>query len=247
MCFPVTISRTYVLPHAVVEAYYNEVVRSSTDTTVVEGYDYGMAVPSCYIYAFTDQHGNTFFMDGFYQKEMIIEEQAFEINRIRNYYHNQATDMIMADPDVFRRKPGGAKIVGHTIADMFQNEGIYMQRGNNDIANGIVKITQYLHVQEARMHPILHTYASPYLFVSDRLSWFIDEITGYYWRRNPQGEIVDKPQDRDDHAMDTARYVMSHRPNVSKMIARMNDKAVLGLRTWAEMEIREDKRKHRYG
>ena len=154
--------------------------------------------------------------------------------------------MILADPDIFRRKSMGTKLVGKSIASMFLDESIMCTRGNNDISNGIVKVSQYLIPQVNHQNPITGEYGAPYLYVSDKLDWWINEITDYYWQKNTFGEQMDKPQDKNDHAMDTTKYLLSNRPNVSKILASFDPKPV-GWRSWGERDIQDKRVSVRHG
>ncbi|KKM82513.1 hypothetical protein LCGC14_1318860, partial [marine sediment metagenome] len=89
-------------------------------------------------------------------------------------------------------------------------------------------------------------YGMPYLFVSDKLDWRVNEINDYYWKKNPMGEQMDKPMDKDDHAMDTSKYMLTNRPNISKLTVRHNPKEV-GWRQWGERDLQEHRKSIRYG
>jgi hypothetical protein len=56
------------------------------------------------------------------------------------------------------------------------------------------------------------------LYVTDDLPWFESEITNYYWKKNTFGEQIDEPQDRNDHAMNTLKYMLSYLPEPSQII-----------------------------
>lgn len=238
---------THVIPHAIIESYYWKLVNMGVEVTILEGYDFGIAAPSCYMLGFVDTQGNVFLLDGFYAAEKTIEWQAAEIMKIRDYYGSGKSEKILADPDIFRRKPGGNRVVGKTIADMFRDEGISFERGNNDIINGVVKVSQYLYVQKFHQHPLTQDVGSPYLFMSDRLEFCINEITSYFWSKNTDGENVDKPQMKDDHAMDTMRYMLSHSPSISKLLIKLKDIHPVGLGKWTELERTQRVNAHRYG
>jgi hypothetical protein len=49
------------------------------------------------------------------------------------------------------------------------------------------------------------------------LDYLTDEITNYYWDRSSQGEHIDRPIDRDDHAMDALKYMLSHQPEPAQI------------------------------
>ena len=71
-------------------------------------------------------------------------------------------------------------------------------------------------------------------------------MSDYYWQKSPTGEQIDKPIDKDDHAMDTLKYMLSNRPNVSKLTKAVIRKDV-GWRQWGERDIQEDRKSLRHG
>ena len=246
LVYPAFNESTHIMSHHSMHNYYKQLQIKTNGLTQIEGYDYGLAVPFCYIMGFCDDKGNVFLLDGAYEKELPLEDHLNMIKEIREQYQVDPSNMILSDPDIFRRKSVGKKLVGKSIADMFLEEGIMCIRGNNDIANGIVKVNQYLVPQRNHQNPVTGLWEAPYLYVSDKLEWWISEISDYYWQKNPTGEQIDKPIDKDDHAMDTTKYMLSNRPNVSKLIVGKNPKEV-GWRQWGERDIQEERRIARYG
>jgi hypothetical protein len=241
----------HVLTHHTVEQYYQQVCMQSRDVVYLEGYDYGLAVPFCYILGFCDNLGNVFLMDGAYQKEQPLGkhvtgdhnglETDFDgIADIRKKYNVPDNTMMFADPDIFRRKTVGKKLVGKSISEMMHEDGIITRRGNNDINNGIIKVNQYLIPQKFHKNPISGEYNSPYLYVSDKMQWWIDEISDYYWQKNPMGEQMDKPVDKNDHAMDTMKYLLSERPAISTFLVSADPKPV-GWFKWGEREAQDER------
>ena len=246
LVYPAFNESLHVLSHHSIEQYYKQLEMKTTGVTVIEGYDYGLAVPFCYLVGFCDPHGNMFLLDGAYEKELPLEDHIAAIKHLRNQYRISPDNMIMSDPDIFRRKTVGKKLVGKSIADMFLEEGIMCIRGNNDISNGIVKVNQYLVPQRNHQNPITGEWEAPYIYVSDKLEFWVNEISDYYWKKNPTGEVVDQPVDKDDHAMDTTKYMLSNRPNISKLMVSKEAKEV-GWRQWGERDIQEHRRDSRHG
>ena len=187
---------------------------------VIEGYDYGQAVPSCYGLAFYDITGNVFLADGFYEAQKTVKWQADKIKQIRDQWNIIPGDRIYADPQIFRGTGATREKVSQKISDLFAAEGIAMQRGANDISSGIEKITSYLAVDAHHKHPIKNTYGAPRLFVSSNLEWWHNEIVDYYWNKNIQGMNVDKPRDVNDHAMDMTKYLLSKRKKIVGVLQR---------------------------
>lgn len=232
----------HVIDHALIEQYYRNLCISS-DCTHIEGYDFGIAVASCYILGFVDTAGNIFLMDGFHRAEYDIDDQFHELNEMRAKYNVPKKNHIFADPDIFRRKK---KVVGDTIADKFMAAGIYCTRGNSDIRNGIVKVSQYLIPQRNHLDPITGDYNAPYLYVSDKLDFVINEFSEYYWKKDTTGDQVDMPIDKDDHAMDTVKYLLSRSPNIATLIPP-TVKKMAGWYKWGEKDIPVLMKSARYG
>ena len=236
----------HTMSHLAIVNYFERLQIATSEMTILEGYDYGLAVPYCYLFGFCDNHGNVFLMDGGYEKEVPLVDHIDTIHSIRDKYNAGHDNQILADPDIFRRKSVGKKLVGKSIADMFWEEDIMCTRGNNDISNGIVKVNQYLMPQKNHQNPLTGEYESPYLYVSDKLEWWHNEISDYYWMKNPTGEQLDKPIDRNDHAMDTTKYLLSTRPALSKLTQKVKAKDV-GWQQWGERDIQETRRNARHG
>lgn len=202
---------------------------------LVECYDYGQASPSCYMLAFVDTEGNIFVVDGFYRPNYRIKDQADEIKRIRDAWKILPRDPIFADPDIFKKKQGGKNEVAIAVASIFEECGILMQRGNNDIDSGIEKVSSYLQIDKMHKHPITGNYGAPREFFSSKLEFFDNEISDYYWNKNTTGQNVDKPRGVNDHAMDALRYMHTRRPKVMGMLPTKFKLLNPGIFAWHEM------------
>jgi phage terminase large subunit len=235
----------HVLHHHSVVDYYRRLVQSGAEITYLEGYDYGMAVPSCYLCGFVDDKGNVLLLDGFYDKEMLIDVQIAKIKEIRQQYNIPSNNHIYADPSIFKRNPGRGKLVGKSTASMFLDEGIYCERGNANISNGIIKVSQYLVPLRNHQNPVTGVYNSPYMYVSSNLEFVHNEFNDYYWKRDTTGDITDVPMDKNDHAMDTIKYILTDRPPISKLIVPLEDKPI-GWRQWGERDLPEGLRSPRH-
>jgi hypothetical protein len=210
----------HVIQHEAATAYLRTLHLSGFKPGWIEGYDHGLSRHSCYGLFFVDDDANVFLLDGFRIAELTVADAARRIHETRAKYRISDDDvgMIYSDPDVFRRKTGSARAVGQTVADLFADEGIRLQRGNNDIASGIAKNWQYLAPMPAHEHPITGHRLSPHFYVCDNCNWFVDEITEYYFQRDGSDETTDKPVDRNDHAMDMWKYAMSPRPRLARYV-----------------------------
>jgi hypothetical protein len=226
----------HVVEHRDAAEYLRQLRLSGFSAVFLEGYDHGLSRHSCYGLFFADDDGNVFLLDGFRIAELTVADAAKRIHTIRASYGIDADEIgsIYADPDVFRRKAGNARTVGETVASMFEDEGVKMQRGNNDIGSGIAKNWQYLTPLSMHEHPITGIRMSPHFYVSQACQWFIDEITEYYFQRDGSDETTDKPVDRNDHAMDMWKYAMSNRPKLAKYMGKPD--APPAWMAWHEIE-----------
>ena len=241
LIYPQFDETSHIVGHNDTREYLRQLRVSGFQPTFFEGYDHGLSRHSCYGLFFADDDANVFLLDGFRIAELTISIATKHIQTIRSEYRLDVEELgaIYADPDVFRRKTGNTRTVGETVAQLFADEGIRMQRGNNDINSGIAKNWQYLVSLPLHEHPITSARQSPHFYVSDRCTWFIDEITEYYFERDGSDDITDRPVDRNDHAMDMWKYAMTNRPRLARYTGRPD--APPAWMAWHEIE-RQQKR-----
>jgi hypothetical protein len=246
LVYPQFDEAVHVVEHSVMEEYYWDLYRDKiVDIVHIEGYDHGLAVPGTYLLGFADAFNNIHIMDGHYEKEWTIDDHAKGIKSLREEYDIESDQSIFADPAVFRRSTGDKKTVGKSTAALFLEEKIRMQRGNNDILNGISKVQSYLTPQKFHMNPYTLSYGAPLLYVSRNLNFLVNELNDYYWKKNTSGETEDRPNDRNDHACDTLKYMLSKRPDIGNIVRTLKPKKFIH-DTWAEQDHPTTKRKARY-
>lgn len=251
LIYPAYDDITHMLPYDDVMDYLGDLQQQFYEVNFFEGYDFGIAVPSCYLCAFADAWGNVFFVDGFYEKgeDMPVEDQRDAILDIRKSYEIRGNPAIMADPAIFRRTSASKRTIGQSTADILYNNGngVRVVRGNNDILNGIIKVSTYLAPSKMHKHPLTGEYGAPHLYITDNLQFLSDEFGGYMWKVNGKGDREDAPRDKDDHGMDTVKYALSRRPEVASLpkFAQPNPPAYM---RWHERDLPQQPMKgHRYG
>src|SRR5262245_25204390 len=236
----------HVIKHGDMLNYLDDLVRyRNYKPNWVEGYDFGIAAPSCYLLAFVDPDYKVHIVAGFYQKEYDVKEQAKFINETRAHY-GVPDDYIYADPSIFRRFRATAGTVGKSTPDLLWDHGkIRVRRGNSDILNGILKVQSYLGIQEQLRNPYTTDTNSPMLFVSDELQFVPEEMAAYMWKRDPHDTPLDEPKDENDHACDTIKYMLSDAPDVGEIIRAMED--VPARMKWHARDHTGELRRPRYG
>jgi hypothetical protein len=246
-------SNTHVVPHQFLLDHIRGLRTSGYQLQLLEGYDFGIAEPSCYLQSLVDADGIVYIIDGFYEREAGISWQADQIKKLRE--QNAAPEMlqrvlepvIKADPAIFKRSNAGAATVGDTTATLFMNEGIIMDRGNNNIMNGIIKVKSYMRIEQSKVNPFNHGLGCPKLFISDKLHWLIDEIETWRWRKAKDDSAEDKPVDGNDHGVDTLKYMLSEPPRIGKLVGRRGFD-VRKVSQWVERDTPAIPRSnHRYG
>lgn len=247
LVYPMFDPLTHVVHEEAVLQYKTNLTRKGVRLQWIEGYDHGIAVPSCYLLGFVDLDGNLLLVDGFYESGMTLETAAMNIKRIRSQWGCQSDHMILADPAIFRRTTGSVNRVGVSVAGLFNELGIYCVPGNNEKINGIVKVQSHLATTKTRPHVLDNTREGSHLYFSTRVKFVIKEIENYFWRTDPQsGERDDKPIDRNDHAMDTLRYMLTERPNFASTVVPHPDTPPAWM-LWNERDTQKNVKGHRYG
>lgn len=236
----------HVIPHNDMLNYLDDLTMYQRyNPTWIEGYDFGIASPSCYLLAFVDPDYKVHILDGFHRKEFDVKDQAAAILAIRARY-GVGDSIIFADPSIFRRMRVNSATVGKSTPDLFWDYGkLRFRRGNNDILNGILKVQSYLAVQGSLRHPYSGDSYSPLLFCSDKLDFIPDEMSAYMWKRDAHDVPQDNPIDDNDHAMDTIKYLLSEQPDVGTITSELND--VPAYMMWREADTAPTHRKPRYG
>jgi hypothetical protein len=193
----------------------------------LEGYDFGISSPSCYLFGFVDDWGRVIIMDGYYERNFHYTRQPDKVREIRSKYAHliDVEDSIHADPAIFKQKVIEKHVdTGTPIATLLSDAGMECRPATNDIITGIAKVAAYLADQPTHEHVITGKTPGPLLYFVDDLDFISDEITNYYWDRTSSGEHIDKPIDRDDHAMDAIKYMLSHQPEPAEIVVPKDKK-----------------------
>jgi hypothetical protein len=226
------------------QAHLSSLRDSGEQFNVVEAYDLGLTVPSCYLYALVDSAQNVYITDGFYKAPFDLQEQVRAMSEIRGA-HN--TDEINADPAIFRKN---SVVNGVPIApaQLFAEKGIRMRRAPNERMSGIVNVMQYLRMQKTVVNPFTGELGAPKLYFSDKLSFLHDEFNTYRWRKDRNDASTDTTVDKDDHAMDTLRYMLGGQVSPGRRTSKLLTRVPAAAFRWHEQsdDSLPDPRMHRY-
>lgn len=218
---------THLIPQTEIAAYIEQMVRNGTYPRWIEGYDFGIIAQSCYLLGFADRNRNIIICDGFYvpEEQMRITEQQRRIHEIRRTWGAQDADRIWADPQIFKKTSVLKDRSAKTIAELFREGdfGVIMKRAENEILSGITKVNMYLAINDHHRHPTTRVMGAPHLFVATELEFVSAEFSAYYWKVDPNGQRVDDPIDKNDHAMNTIKYMLAKEPDLATRVPRAKD------------------------
>lgn len=236
------------IPREEMMHYYQMMLGQGIVPRFIEGYDFGIVEPCCYLIAFVDRFKNVFIVDGFYKPEQDfdLEEQKKRIWEIRNELGCE-DEYIEADPSVFKRTQVVKNAVGIKTIAALMKEGTYgvrMRPADNEVLRGIAKVNMYLAPNDLHRHPIRGDRGAPHLYIATELTDVINEFTSYYWKVDTDGSRIDSPIDKNDHAMNTIKYMLAREPDLAVRVKHAPSTAHLTM--WREMPDNM-KRSRRHG
>lgn len=191
-----------------------------------QGFDFGMAAPSCYLLGFLTPMGMPIVVDGYYRPSADPMDDGLEIQRLQGKYAPYIDfehEAIMADPaifkrSVFKRSGSGATTISTILRDDF---GLFLKRGQNDILSGIAKVNSYINIREMP-NPITGEPFGPAILFSRHLTFMSDEFGSYFWKTSKaDNSRIDEPIDRNDHSMDSLKYAFSYLPPAHETLYRV--------------------------
>lgn len=220
LVYPDFTADLHMVKHDYIEQMLLDQLHMRSRYVGIEGFDLGITQPSCYLCGFVDEYGRIFVIDGFYEPGLTTAVLYEKISELQGKYAYgiEFSDPIYADPAIFKK----TQVVGQTIttvAKQLTELGLYLKAGQNDIKNGIMKVGGYLAIQP-EYHFMHNEQPGAGIYFSDHLTFISDEFLTYFWKTNELGTRIDVPNDKDDHAMDTLKYMVSKLPDPSTLIYR---------------------------
>lgn len=201
------------------------------DWPVIRGIDFGHRDPFVCLWCAVGPSSELYFFQEYYSREgKSIREHAMEI-KARSM--GMRISLTVGDPTAAQ------------AIDDICFEGIPTVSGNNDRTAGRLRFLEYLMQTEDGVPPwpirdlpiAVSQKKWPRAYVFKGLTEFRREMRYYRWKEGAQREGDKEKTEGDDHAMDTARYIVNTRPSPYKLTPRFSEKSFLG---WMH-RIRSDK------
>ncbi len=172
--------------------------------TRVEGLDYGFRAPFATLWAWEDTEGDVYFTAEHYVREKTIDFHADRIHRIRNAMgwekdgYKVSNFKTIADPSIWYEGNRAVLKTDKTIGQELQRRGIFCNRANNDIIQGLRVVHDRMYT-DGVVPPRLHIFESCGNLINEIVNAITDEN---------DAERIDS--DCDDHAIDAMRYTLMY-------------------------------------
>lgn len=211
----------HVISKSKMMAYLIRLNHQRIKPLALEGFDFGIASPSCYLFGFTDDLGRVFILDGFHKPEMDIPSIGMGILNIQLQYSGLVNidRPIYADPSIFKRSVidhvgKKADTIKSILANSFQLDFV---AGQNAILSGIAKVNSYINIKTFPNFEDDKQLNGGVFYIASHLAPIIEEFASYFWKTQ-NNERIDEPIDANDHGMDAIKYMLSYLPDVKALM-----------------------------
>ena len=172
--------------------------------TRVEGLDYGFRAPFATLWAWEDTEGDIYITNEHYETQKTIDHHAARIHRVRNHLgwekegHKVTNFKTIGDPSIWYEGNRAVLKTDKTIGQELSRRGVYCQRANNDIIQGLSVIHDRMYT-DGVIPPRLHIFESCENLITEIVNAVTDE--------NDMERIDGSCP---DHALDSLRYLLMY-------------------------------------
>ena len=170
--------------------------------------DHGINNQTAWLWHLIHNNGTVFTFKEHYQSDWTITQHAQEVKRIEAQI-GRIPELRVGDPAIKHREAQ----TGMSNQIAYAQKGVYIALANNDVNAGIAKMQDYLFWDEK---------TPPKWFIHDSCHNLIREMRKYRWKEWDSRKLRDKnnkkeePHKKDDHAVDSARYLFSFLPDLKR-------------------------------
>jgi phage terminase large subunit-like protein len=166
--------------------------------------DHGIANPTAAMYHAVNPAGNVYTFMEHYKSGMTVRQHADRIKEI-NEELKKDPEIYVGDPAMRQRNA----VTGHSIQIEYGLHNINVAMANNAVDAGLDKMNEYL--RQGRW------------IISERCPNLLKEIRKYRRKKYASPKLADQnnrreePRKKDDHAIDSCRYLFSFMPDLKPM------------------------------
>lgn len=174
-----------------------------------EGMDAGINNPTAWLFAAVDTNGRVIVYDEYYENNTIVSYHAKAV-RLKREQHKLEPAYTVGDPSIRNTDP----ITGTSVQLEYQEHGITIILGVNDVSAGINRVSRY--IGDASL--------TPRLYITRNCVNLLHEIQRYRWstwaskKMQFEKNKKEEPHKKDDHACDALRYLIASRPEADSGI-----------------------------
>lgn len=213
---------------------------------LILGLDFGQRNPTCALVAAWTTQQKLYIIDEYYEpalpsqsskkifakfdyllggKENLDNKSIGQKRDILNtYFQLRVIDPTTSHKN--RSKIMEGEEIPYSILEEFYDNGIEFELGNNDVKAGINRVREYFQLNNQKeAHLYIFKDKCPNL-CTELLNYRYKELTEFQEKTRNQSE---DPVKKDDHAVDTLRYIIMTRPNSPQEAPRE--------KTWVEKDI----------
>ena len=170
------------------------------------GMDHGFNNPTCWLWGAFDKDGRIIIFNEHYRSGEIVRYHAEQVH-IKNQEMGIVPSYYVGDPSIRNVDP----ITGTSVLLEYMENGLPIILGNNDVPAGINRVARLIGSPPSNPRQ---------LFITRNCQSTLWEIARYRWatwaikRHDFEKNKKEEPHKKDDHAMDTLRYMIASRPQI---------------------------------
>ena len=187
-----------------------DVIEGDKDDLFFVGIDVGYTNPTAAVLIRETYDHILYVVDEYYQTQKTVPEV---VEGIKKMVGNKRIEAYIIDPASKSTHQETGNDV--SVEQLFQENGIPVTPGNNDVRAGIDMVTQLL-----RKDPAI---GKPRLQIVRKCTNVIREFQNYSWKKYREGDMGnrdEKPEKAFDHSLDAIRYVIMSRPEWYERVQR---------------------------
>jgi len=171
---------------------------------VYAGSDFGINDPTTLLNVAVDPvEGYAYVYDEYVQNRVAVPTHAARMRHQLQHIPLGSLARLVGDPSGKKRNITDRR----SIFDHYAEHGIYYQEGDNRIETGIMKVYGYMDLGLLRILP-------------NCVETIKEGLNYRYPEQELDGKATDKPIDKDNHCMDTLRYIIQELPDDPRHMKR---------------------------
>jgi phage terminase large subunit-like protein len=170
-------------------------------------FDHGYNNPTAILWHAVSKNDDIVTFSEHYESEMTVDQHA-QVYHARNLGFKRVPDINIGDPAMGQRNG----VTGTSIIQEYADHGIYIGGERSDVDSGINRMIQYLNPDRP---------GGAKWKITENCTNLIQEMRKYRWATFSSSKVAyqknkqEKPNKKDDHAIDSTRYMFTMMPDLT--------------------------------